>query len=416
MRDKVKEAIETAWPDQLAFLKELTRLPSVTGQERAVQQVVEQKMRAIELAVDAWCPVLDDVAHHPAFSDDGLPLGVRPVVVGRWAGNGSGRSMILNGHVDVVPAGDETLWAYPPWAAEVADDRLHGRGSCDMKAGLAAALFAVDALKRAGFAPSGDVIVESVIGEETGGVGTLATLTRGYRADAAIVMEPTGLALAPAGCGALSFRLTVPGKAAHGGLREEGVSALSCFLPLHEALGALETRRHQRFSHPLYNPGRLAAPLSIGVVRCGEWVSTVPEFLVAEGRYGVFPGESIQNARAELEKALSDAARTHPFLSQRPPTVEWFEGQFEPGETPADAPIIETIKTAHRTITGHDPQITGVPWGSDLRFFTNHANMPAVLYGAGDVRLAHTVRESVPLDEVKTLTVVLATTILEWCG
>src|SRR5688500_15946453 len=153
-------------------LVELVRTPSVTGDEAAAQHIVEQVLTDLGLAVDAWCPQRADLADHESFSDDELPLGERPVVVGRWE-VGDGPSTILNGHIDVVPVGDLGLWPHDPWAATIHDGVLWGRGSCDMKGGLVAGITAVAALVRAGLHPAGDVLVQSVIGEETGGAGTL---------------------------------------------------------------------------------------------------------------------------------------------------------------------------------------------------------------------------------------------------
>lgn len=415
MIERIEQAISDGWDEQLATLQQLIQTPSITGTEGAVQALVAETMAILGLETDVWTPTKADVADHPAFSDDGLALGDRPVVVGIWRGTGGGKSLILNGHTDVVPVGDESLWPYPPWSGTIADGKVYGRGSCDMKAGLAAAIYAVAALKRAGWNPRGDVFIQSVIGEETGGVGTLATLTRGYRADAAIVLEPTALAIAPVGSGALSFRLTVKGRAAHGGLRQQGISAIDCFLPVYEALQRLETDRHQRLGHPLFPKGQLAAPLSVGIVTAGDWVSTVPENLLAMGRYGVFPGESLASARSEFERTILVTASEHAWLKTSPPTVEWIEGQFESAQTSVDADLVRVLGTAHRKVTGSEPELTGVPWGSDMRFFTNHAAMPAVLYGAGDVQLAHTVKEYVPLHEMLSLTRVLALTMYSWC-
>jgi len=416
MSDSIKSAVQAGWNEQIELLQDLVRIPSVTGHEKQVQDRVALIMSRCGLSVDSWCPEACDVEEHPAYCDDGLPLGDRPVVVGKWQGTGGGKSLILNGHVDVVPVGDETLWKYPPWHAEIKGDHLHGRGSCDMKAGIVAALSAVTALRKMGFTPKGDVFIESVIGEETGGVGTLATIMRGYSADAAVIMEPTGLSLAPAGSGALSFRLKIAGKAAHGGLREEGYSAIDAFIPLHNALKTLETNRQGLFHHPLFPNTFLAAPLSIGIVQAGDWVSTVPEELIAEGRYGVFPGESPEDARDMFEDAVNEAAARDPWLTNHPPTIEWFEGQFEAGETDQASKIVTHLVQAHEMVSGNRPKVTGVPYGSDLRLFTNHADTPCVLYGAGDVRLAHTVEEYVPISEVNTLTNVLAQLISDWCG
>ena len=415
MIEHIEQMLLDGWVEQLATLQRMIQTPSITGSEQAVQAVVAETLSTMGLEMDVWSPKLEDVSNHPAFSDDGLPLGDRPVVVGIWRGTGGGKSLILNGHTDVVPVGDESLWPYPPWSGAIADGKVYGRGSCDMKAGLVAAIYAVSALKKIGWQPRGDVLIQSVIGEETGGVGTLATLTRGYRADAAIVLEPTELALVPVGSGALSFRLTVDGLAAHGGLRQKGVSAIDLFLPLYQALQRLETDRHRRLGHPLFPEGQLAAPLSVGMLTAGDWVSTVPEALVAMGRYGVFPGESLSAARSEFETAISVAASDHSWLKTHPPKVEWIEGQFESAQTNGDSDLVKVIANAHETVTGSEPKRTGVPWGSDMRFFTNHAGMPAVLYGAGDVQLAHTVKEFVPLDEMLILTRVLALTIYRWC-
>jgi acetylornithine deacetylase len=416
MIESIDNAIDEGWPAQIDLLRELIRIPSLTGSERRVQERVALAMSDCGLTVDSWCPTFADVEDHPAYCDDGNALGERPVVVGTWKGSGDGKSLILNGHMDVVPVGDESLWDHHPWEAVIDDERVHGRGSCDMKAGVVAALCAAIALRRTGFEPRGDLFIQSVIGEETGGVGTLATILRGYRADGAVIMEPTGLALAPAGSGALSFRLKVTGKAAHGGLREEGYSALDAFLSLPPSLKALEVRRHKRFKHDLFTADQLAAPLSIGIVKCGDWVSTVPEELIAEGRYGIFPGEDPESARREFVEAVDLAADQDPWLRNNRPQISWFEGQFEAGETSLQDPIVNSLAEAHSSATGTPPEITGVPYGSDLRLFTNHADVSSVLYGAGDVRLAHTVKEYVPLGEVKTLTRVLARLILDWCN
>ena len=400
----------------LDLMRDLVRTPSITGHETAAQQLLAGRLRGMGLSVDAWSPARSDVEAHPAFSDDGTTLGERPVVVARWPGRGGGRSLILNGHIDVVPPGDERAWTNGPWSGTVRDDRLWGRGSCDMKGGIAAGATAIAALQRVGVQPRGDVLLESVIGEETGGVGTLAALLRGYRADAAVILEPTRTAVCPIGAGALSFRIHVRGRAAHAAMRREGVSAIEKFYRIMAAVEALERRRHGSFRHRYYDAGDLAAPISIGTIQAGNWPSTVPEDLVAEGRYGVLPGEETASARAQFERAVRDAASEDEWLRQHPPDVEWHEGQFEPGETPADAPILSALLASHRDVSGRDARIHGVSYGSDLRLFTNVGGMHAVLYGPGDVRIAHTLDEFVPLDEVRHVARVVARTIVGWCG
>lgn len=400
----------------VAMLQKLVRIPSITGQEVEVQHCIAGILTELGLGVDLWCPRREDLASHPAFSDDGLPLGDRPVVVGRLCGNDSrGRSLILNGHVDVVPTGDASAWMDGPWSGAVRNGKLYGRGACDMKGGIVSGITALSAVQNAGIKLSGDVLFESVIGEETGGVGTLATVQRGFRADAAIVLEPTRMAICPVGAGAASFRLHVPGLAAHGAMRKEGVSAVEKFCYLLKAIQQLELTRHATFNHPFFKPNELVSPISIGKVQSGDWPSTVPESLVAEGRFGILPGENIFEARSDFEIAIHTAAQKDHWLKEHLPRVEWFEGQFESAETPHDSPILGVLQEQHEVVSGEKPSIHGVPYGSDLRFFTNNANMPAVLYGPGDVRLAHSVNECIPMDEVKMVAKVIALTIFNWC-
>jgi acetylornithine deacetylase len=285
-----------------------------------------------------------------------------------------------------------------------------------MKGGLVSGILAIAAIRQAGVRLKGNVYFQSVIGEETGGVGTLAAVLRGYRADAAIVLEPTHMEICPVGAGALSFRLRVPGLAAHGALRQEGISSVEKFYALFDAIKNFEKQKHAGFHHPLFREGSLAAPISVGKLQAGDWISTVPDHLVAEGRYGVLPGENVSNARTAFEAAIRAAADSDSWLAAHPPEVEWIEGQFAPAETPANAPILAVLRDAHTHVCHAAPVFRGVPYGSDLRFFTNDAGMHAVLYGPGDVRLAHAVNEHVPLGEVVQVAKVIAVTLIEWCG
>lgn len=415
--DRLELRIERLEPSAIYLLQQLIRFPSVTGQEADVQEYLASYLREAGFKIDRWCPKREELADHPSFSDDGLPLGQRPVVVAKWNGNKKeGASLILNGHIDVVPPGEGSRWTDGAWSGTVRDGRIWGRGSCDMKAGLVAGIIALSALKESGFVPGGDIYLQSVIGEETGGAGTLATIVRGYRADAAIILEPTRLAICPTGAGAASFRIHVPGRAAHAAMRLEGVSAIEKFYAILDAVRSVETERHVNFHHPLFQSSELVAPISIGKITAGDWPSTVPEKLVAEGRCGVLPGEKIRQARHVMEAAVRTAADADPWLREHPPTIEWFEGQFEPADTPVDAEIVRTLSGAHEKICGTPPVVHGVSYGSDLRFFTNDAAMDAVLYGPGDVRFAHSLDESVPISEVMQAAKVIAATIVQWCS
>jgi len=192
----------------------------------------------------------------------------RTNVLARWGGS-TGDPVLVHGHLDVVPA-DADDWQLHPFSGEIRDGRLMGRGSCDMKAGLVAAYWAVQAIRRSGVGLRGDLLLASVQGEEDGGLGTFATLERGWRADACVIPEPTSLDIIPANSGALTFRLRVHGLATHAARRTEGVSAVEKFWPVWRALTELERRRHADVD-PLATRWAFAHPISIGAVRAGDW-------------------------------------------------------------------------------------------------------------------------------------------------
>ena len=416
MSHTIDSAVESLHDDLVALIQALVRTPSISGDERAVQRVVEDVYAKMGLEVERIVATRELLAAHPAFSDDGLGFTDRTSLVARWRGTGGGRSIILNGHVDVVPPGDLAAWRDDPWSGTLRDGRIIGRGSCDMKAGVSATVIAVRALQMIGFRPKGDVILESVAAEETGGIGTLSTIVSGVRADACVIAEPTGLALWTAQAGALTFRITVDGRAAHAAMKSKGVSAVVAFMPLLAMLERLDVQRHQRFRHSLFPDPTNVAPINIGVVRAGDWPSTVPDKLIAEGRLGVFPGESTTDARAALTSALADEAARHPWLCDHPPQLEWFEGQFDSAEIPRDADIVKALERAHEQTTSTPATLAGVSAGTDARLFTRYANVPTVLYGPGDINLAHAANEYVLVDEVVACAKTLARVVVEWCG
>jgi acetylornithine deacetylase len=398
--------------------QELVQLPSVTGQEEQVQHLVASKMREMGLSVTSWEPTPAELAPdvEAVGEPDGNGYAGRPNVVGTLAGAGGGRSLILNAHVDVVDPGDPDRWTHPPFAAEIADGRIYGRGACDMKGGLATHLVALQALHDAGLAPLGDVIVESVISEEDGGAGTASTLRRGYVADAAIITEPTRLAAVVAQGGSLVFRLKLVGKSAHACARDEGVSTIEVFAYIHAALLEFEARHNAMISHPLYEPFTNKAPLNIGNVRAGTWPSSVPDWLIAEGRVGLVPGENVASFRQEFLDEIQRIAAGHPWLRDHPPVVEWFSGQFAPAEIAPDHPLVATLAAAHARATGQPISIEGATYGADMRHFLDIGGMPCVMYGAGDVRVAHYTDEHVAIDDLMTATQTIALTVASWCG
>lgn len=396
----------------LATLCELIALPSEGGHETPAQERVAELMRGFGMQVDQWSIDFDRLRKHPAFSaeierDHGLG------VVGT-IGEGDGPTLILNGHIDVVPAGELQRWHYPPWQGSVSNGRVYGRGSADMKGGLCCALFAAQAILRAGVALPGRLQIQSVVGEEDGGCGTLATIERGHTGDAAIIMEPTELMVAPAQAGALNFRMSVPGLAAHGALRTEGVDPIEKFVPVLAALRAFEQQRNQDVRDPLFADYEIPFALCIGTLRCGVWASTVAETLVCEGRLGVAVDEDTTQVRAAFEAVVQEAARADPWLRDNPPQVEWWGAQFEPAAIDPAHPLVSTLTTAFHAATGREAVVRGMPYGADMRLLVHQGGTPTVIFGPGDVRRAHAPDEFVPIKELLEATRSLALAALRF--
>jgi acetylornithine deacetylase len=415
---QIGEAVDRLSGDLVAFLQELVRTPSLTGAEGPVQEVVARQMRTIGLETELWEPdvaMLAPYAEHVGAFEPGAFAG-RPNVVGRAPGRGGGRSLTLNAHIDTVEPGDPDRWSHPPFAAEIDGDRLYGRGACDMKAGLATHLFALAAVHAANITLAGDVTVQSVISEEDGGAGALAAVLRCGPSDGAIITEPTRRSIIAAQGGSLVFRLHVEGESAHACVRDEGISAIERFAAIHRALLAYEARRNARIDHPLYAHITNKIPINIGVVHAGSWPSSVPEWLVAEGRAGLVPGEDLESFREAFAQEVIGAGGDDPFSQSHPPRVEWFSGQFAPAEVPEDSPLVSLLRDAHAAVEGEPPPVEGATYGADMRHFLLFGDTPCVMYGAGDVRLAHHTDESISIAEVVAATKTIALAIVNWCG
>ncbi len=307
---RVLAHVDSLTDTMLAEAARVVRLPSVSGTDG--ENEGQAHMAALfdrgGLEVDHWSIDLDAIRAHGDFPGMEVERTEAWGLVGRLPGSGDGATLMLNGHIDVVPTGDPDAWVDDPFSGAFRGDRLLGRGSCDMKAGLIAAHWAAQAIRTSGVRLRGDLLVASVQGEEDGGLGTFATLQRGWTADACVIPEPTELDIIPANSGALTFRLRVRGQATHAARRTDGVSSIDKFWPVWRAIQELEQRRHEHVD-PLTARWALAHPISIGTVHGGDWASSVPDLLVAEGRLGVAIGEPVDHARAEFEAAVARRVR-----------------------------------------------------------------------------------------------------------
>jgi acetylornithine deacetylase len=417
-RERVLQAVDDDTEAMVAHLAEVIRVPSVSGAdaEHELQAVLAAHLAADGLDVDHWRLPLDELVTDPEFPGMEVARAEAWGLVGRLPGRGGGATLLLDGHIDVVPAGEAPHWTGgDPFSGRVDATEVHGRGACDMKAGVVAARWAVRAIRRAGVPLAGDLLLAPVEGEEDGGLGTFGLLRRGWRADACVIPEPTGLDVVPACGGALTFRLRVPGQAAHASRRTDGVSAIEKLWPVWQALGDLERRRNAHVD-PLMARWAIAYPLSIGTLRAGDWASSVPASLEADGRLGVALDEDPADARAALEAAVAEACAGDDWLRAHPPTVEWWGGQFASGRLPAASELDQQVRRAHRAVTSRDLDQWGAPYGSDLRLLTGLGGIPTVHYGPGDSALAHAVDERVPIAEVQVAAAALALLAIEVCG
>jgi acetylornithine deacetylase len=425
--ERVAGEVERRRDGIVALAADLVRIPSEThppgGDEGPVQGFIEARMRAIGLDVDVFEPwSVPGATEHPGWWP-GLEYDDRPNVVGVWTGTGGGRSLILNGHCDVVPAGPRELWAHDPYGGVIADGRLYGRGAADQKGGIAAMICAVEVLRDLGLSPLGDVIVESVVNEELGGYnGTLACCVKGYLADAAIVTEPTQLEVVAATKGGQTYKATVPGVNAHHAWWWQGVSAFDKAIILKQALQRWEQLRAVELADSPYfsdttrrpkpaladtiwyagagDPNLMASPSS---AELHFWVDVLPE-------------DDREQMLQRFERHVLDYTARDPFLAEHPPVLERaIMRPFDGVAVPPDHPIIAMLVESHRAATGTEPPVTGFDAATDSMIFNLYTDTPAIVYGPTGNGL-HSPDEYVDIDGLTTCTNTLALAILEFCG
>jgi acetylornithine deacetylase len=399
----------------VALLEELVAVPSVGGSpaEVEIQHLVARKLEQLDCDVDRWPIDLADAASVADAPGQEVERDEAWGVVGTLPGaQEAGPAVVLCGHTDVVPAGDRSLWPHDPFRPCRSGGTVSGRGTCDMKAGVAAALGALAAVRSAGIRLQRPVAMHAVVGEEDGGLGAWATLRRGHTGDACVITEPTAGSIVTRNAGALTFRLEVPGRAAHGAMRDQGRSAVERFAELHTELRVLEAERQVDADPELFGT-RYPFGLSIGRVEAGDWASSVPDNLVAEGRYGVRLDESVEAARTAFHDRVAAFSARHPDLP--PVRVSWVGGSFASGRLPAGHDLLGRTRAAVADAGGGILPERALAAGSDLRLYAA-AGIPTVLYGPGDLRLAHGPGEAVAVADLVTAARALALLVVRTAG
>ncbi len=393
-------------------LLELVCVPSQTGDEAAAVECVAAWLRSFCDEVDQWSTPMSELEVDPEYPGREVERAEVPVVAARVRGRRPGPSLMLTGHLDVVPPGDRGHWRTDPFAATVEGDRVYGRGACDMKSGLTAALEALEVLARGDRSFAGEVVFVAVPGEEDGGTGTLAAIRRGWRSDVAIITEPTstgeghpGIVVAHAG--ALTFTVRVQGRSAHASTRHQGESALEHYFVVHQAMRDEEKRLNEAETHPLMRALGMPYATSVGRIAGGDWAASVMDVLEAEVRVGVALGESVTEAEERFRRAVLEGSRRDPWLAEHPPTVVRSGAAYGSAQTPADHPLVESVARAAGRVFGRAPARAGAPYGCDMAAWTRLAGTPTIVYGPGDVRVAHAPNEWVSLAETERVARVL---------
>ncbi|MBI3972057.1 MAG: ArgE/DapE family deacylase [Chloroflexi bacterium] len=416
-------AIEQAFGQEVDFLKTLVRHPSTRGQTNGVQHLVAATLHAMGLRVDEVPVEPERIAGRPGFSPADWPYDGLFQVVGTLPAAGAGgmaatggRSLILNGHVDVVSPEPVGHWTRDPWAGEVAGGRMYGRGTGDMKAGVGAMIYALKAVQAAGIGLGGDVLVETVLDEECGGNGTLALLAQGYRAGAAVIPEPSGLGLTRAHLGVLWCRIRVRGRAAHAGAASRAVNAVEKAYVVLQAIKTLEAEANRpEARHPLYAAVEHPLNYNVGVIHGGDWPSSVPEACTLEVRFACYPGEALDAVQARLCDGVLRAAAADDWLREHPPELTFFGFRGEGAVYDLDGDLVRAVAASHAQVLG-TPLPVGVSTASDdRRFFQLYHGIPAVCYGPIGGQL-HAVDEWVDLESLRACTCVLAGVLIDWCG
>ncbi len=415
-RKQVLNWIEQNRNTIVGFLQDLIRIPSVTGEEGLIQEFIAGRLKEMSLSVDVFEPDLASLRKHPAFVEVSQGYERRPNVVGILKGAGGGKSLLFNGHVDVIPAGAPESWQHGSWSGDAADGRVYGRGASDMKAGLAAMTMAVKAIRESDIRLGGDLILEYTVDEELSGNGTLACVMKGYKADGGICCETSSMRVQPGSIGRIWFEIKVKGKAAGIQRRWEGVSAIEKGYRVTQAVSDFERVRIARLSHPLYPDIRGAIPCMVGVFESGSYHSAFPDSCLLKGSMATVPGEDSAAVKKEFVEFIRAKVANDSWLKDHPPEVI-FTGYFaEPSAIPVDSPIVQALCRKFTEVTGQEPVISGREGAADIRFMNRYGETPTVIFGPGMTEQMHANNEWANIEDLIQATKILSLTILDWCG
>lgn len=417
MKEKINQWLINNETKAINFLQDLLRIPSVTGNEKPIQEFIAAYLDDLGLEIDMFVPSLEELKKHEGFVPVDSSYEDRPNIVAKLKGLGGGRSLLFNGHVDVIPEGAPENWQFGFWSGDIHDGKMYGRGASDMKSGVAAMTMAVEAVKLMGLNLKGDIILEYVVDEELSGNGTLACVMRGYKADAGICCETSSMCVQPGSIGRIWFEIHIKGKEAGIQRRFEGVNAIKLGCLVNEIVSDFEKVRLETVSHDLYPTIETAIPCMIGEFHSGTYNSAFPDSCILKGSMATVPGENSDQVKAALtDYIVNKSAENSNWLKNNPPQVI-FKGYFaEPSEIPIDSPIVKTLSKSFESIMDEKAIISGREGAADIRFLNKYGDTPTVIFGPGRTEQMHANNEWVAIEDYLNSIKILILTIIDWCG
>jgi acetylornithine deacetylase len=417
IQQRILDAVDAGFDAQLSTTRDFVAIPSTRGAEGPCQDMISDLLRTRGYEVDDWSIDLNDLKDLRGFGPIEHDFSRARSVVGTYRpATSAGKSLILQGHCDVVPTGPLELWETPPFSPVIKNDRMYGRGACDMKSGTIGTLYALDAIRAAGFRPTARIHFQSVIEEESTGVGALSTLQRGYRADACFIPEPTGGKLVRSQVGVIWFRLKVRGHPVHVAHAGAGSNAIMAAFHLIAALEKLEAEWNARAAADRHF-GPLTHPINFnpGIIKGGDWASSVPAWCDVDCRIAILPGWSVPECQTEIRARVAQSARDHRFLSNNPPDVEWSGFLSEGYELTNSADVEAAFGKAFDAVYSGEVQDLVFTALTDTRFYGLNYGIPGLCFGASGEAM-HGFNEYVDLKSLRQSTKATALFIAEWCG
>jgi acetylornithine deacetylase len=410
--EQVREAVASLREHMQELLLEVVRCPSLQGKERSAQDVMERVLRdELHMKTDRWALDEKQLSQLKGFSPVAWSMAQSECVVGTYdAVDPAARSLIINGHVDVVPVDPPHLWTREPFDAYVKEGWLYGRGSGDMKGGIVGAVVGLLALRKLGLRPAGRLHFETVPEEENTGNGALSCCARGYTADACVIPEPFGDTISIAQCGVMWMTVTLDGKPAHVLDTTAGVSAIQAAYAIFEKLRESEVRLNGE-KHPAY--AGVARPINynLGTISGGNWPSSVASYCTFQVRVGLYPGADMAATRAQLEQVVQTRAAELAVKAR----VAWVGFQAEGFVADSKGPLFSELSAAFATATGRQPVLAPLTCTTDARAFHLYYGIPATCLGPLAQRI-HGIDECVSLASVEEVAVTYALFIAQWCG